>query len=490
MTGEIALVIAVEEYLDPKSISSVDYAENDANGVASALISLGIQTESLINGQATRTRIQSKVRKAVMGLKPGDRFYLFYAGHGFCEARRNYITCWDTDVKDRVKTSISLNYIAQRIESAGCNGILFVDACESGMRLAKGKRPLTSKLSTDEMRKLFETAEHCAVFSACKDDESSNSASALKHGIWTYFLLQALTGSDLAACDTGRLLTSSSLLNFLARKVKAKAKELGEQQTPWLAGAMSSTFLVADLNKLYKPVTVHPNIKGLTFKAEASGYIVSMDGFDKKKGHFEPQNWNWDAHEFIASLHAAENRHTVTAIRTALGQARLYSFNDLKLQTGREGTFLETPDFHYSAYTGQSKNDYTKYVQTSELAEIKDFDILQNQAINDVFEDHFDTLVIDFDQTVNIQKLTGFIEETGFAADLRLHQAANQKWLKLQTPMRDDLLVTQQTLVIKSISSSPSELILRLNSTLKDLREKYELDIFPFTLEIDLPTGS
>lgn len=94
MSEKHAIIIAVEDYQDP-SIEKVKYAENDARAFATALDQHGfkkINRTCLVSYEATKARLESLLRTRIASLMEDDQLILFYAGHGFADTAKNYIT--------------------------------------------------------------------------------------------------------------------------------------------------------------------------------------------------------------------------------------------------------------------------------------------------------------------------------------------------------------------------------------------------------------
>ena len=109
MGDKFAVLIAVERYADPRW-DEVRFAEADARDLSAALLELGVPIDSqslLINQDATKARIDSRLRRAVDALLEDDELFIYYAGHGFAEVNQNYLTCHDSEVLDMVRTSVS-----------------------------------------------------------------------------------------------------------------------------------------------------------------------------------------------------------------------------------------------------------------------------------------------------------------------------------------------------------------------------------------------
>src|SRR5205085_7125539 len=95
MADSWAFVIGVESYQDP-TVPPALLAESDAGEFARVLERLGFEPARqivLLGSQATKTAVESKLRKLLKGPPVGEAFYLFYSGHGFVEGADAYLTC-------------------------------------------------------------------------------------------------------------------------------------------------------------------------------------------------------------------------------------------------------------------------------------------------------------------------------------------------------------------------------------------------------------
>jgi len=257
MSNKYALIIGVEKYQDPL-INKVSFAESDANGIADALSihGYGDHTELLLSNNATKTIIESRLRRIYSFLSPSDEFILFYAGHGFSENDRNYITCFDTQLGDLTNTSILLQDIFQKIRKTDCQHVvLLLDSCHSGIVIDSSMRGIRTDMSESELRNFFKDAEYQVGFASCKCDEKSYSSGRLGHGIWTYHIIQALEGNAYDALDKGNLLTSSSLQSYLGIEIPRTIRDTftrPKKQTPLIFGSYTKDFVLADLEPIVR----------------------------------------------------------------------------------------------------------------------------------------------------------------------------------------------------------------------------------------------
>jgi len=260
-----AFLVAVEKYQDP-SINGVAFARSDANELAQTLERHGFKCSVFLDEQATKTALESQLKKAVKSLVEGDTFYFFYAGHGFSRSNRNYLTCFDVQRSDAANTSLSIQRIFKLLNESPCTrAVLFLDACHTGWTADDSMRSLLDDLSEAELEKFFRDAKYCIGFSACRTDEQSRSSKHLKHGIWTYHLIQAFNGHAPDAIVRGRYVTDGSLLNYLRTEVPRAVK--GEvptaDQTPTQFGNRESEFMLVDL-QLAKPSPIPTPTRSVT----------------------------------------------------------------------------------------------------------------------------------------------------------------------------------------------------------------------------------
>src|SRR5207248_3501 len=171
---------------------------------------LSSNQQILINEQATKAATESRLRTAIKRLTEDDTFVLSYAGHGFSKLGENFITCYDTQSTDPVATSISLQTIYRDLRGCPCKRIIvLLDSCESGI-LDLPSRSIFSHLTPLELEEFFNTSRFCVCFASSETLQYSYSSATLKHGIWTYHVIEALKGEAPQALENGRYLTAAT----------------------------------------------------------------------------------------------------------------------------------------------------------------------------------------------------------------------------------------------------------------------------------------
>lgn len=175
---------------------------------------------------------------------PNDHLLIYYSGHGYPDLNNNlYLCARDTNTSLLAATALSDKQINMMVESSRARRFFFfLDCCHSGA--FKGAASY-SLLGEGSGRNLMAS---CASDQLSADAEASSGAS-----VFTHFLAQALTRSDLDA-DADGMVTASDLYSYIRPRVFEK----NGQTVQW---TMDRTFGEAPLARS-RPVakTVAPRI--------------------------------------------------------------------------------------------------------------------------------------------------------------------------------------------------------------------------------------
>jgi hypothetical protein len=416
---KIAILIAVEKYSD-HSIDDVRYARNDAEELSKALALHGFDSSDqvvLIDNQATKAVIESKVNRVIDRLKSDDILYFYYAGHGFSKAGDNFITCHDTQDSDWDATSVALNPIFKRLQNSPCSRVaLFLDCCESGIHVPSGTRGIYDNLKQHELEQFLDSATHCVCFTACKSNESSYPSNSLKHGVWTYHLIEAFNGNAPLALERG-VLVSSSLQNHLQKEVPRTLKTAyvgGKQQTPWMYGAASSDFRLADLNPILAKRRQDANqgdslVTEMSFTAEQTSGLKSLSGW--KKSFHVPTYLNDTAEMFAAGLASNELSSDLNEVYDSLKESFDLSRRDLNSSENAGAGSIITPYFTYSVSVSLNPDDLSEVIWIRTIDAISDPSQVVSDAFGEVFDDVFDTLEFSLPKAIDLEAFIDAVED-------------------------------------------------------------------------------
>lgn len=233
MARNWAITIGINEYYNLKSL---EYAVQDATSIRDFFDSNGqfeqvyyfadgappIETpRGSMRSQPTFANLKRFFRERFQKpfLTLGDTFWFFFAGHGEFHEGHDYLMPLDVDPGNLEETALRISDITAYLRNCGAdNTVMLLDACRSqGRRQGLG-------LGTEEQQGII------TVYS-CSPRESSYEIEPLKHGSFTYALLEgfAIQGANNCA-------TVERLDQYLRYRVPAlNAAHKKPIQTPYTA---------------------------------------------------------------------------------------------------------------------------------------------------------------------------------------------------------------------------------------------------------------
>ena len=177
MSNAYAVVVGIESYQQP-AIPGIDYAHADATAMASVFEEcFEVPAENIqiwLDSEASYVRLKNDLKYAASQLDPDDRFYFFYAGHGFWAASGgNRLTAWDTHPSSPEDTTVSIEEVLLHpLAQSQCKvSALFIDACATKIATKGHSRDLLTGMRKEEFEAFSKGAEYMTAFFACKPTE-------------------------------------------------------------------------------------------------------------------------------------------------------------------------------------------------------------------------------------------------------------------------------------------------------------------------------
>ena len=232
-----ALLVGVNTY--PRQFQSLQYCEADMEALEEALLAIGFQPENIVRLSTssddpsllpTRSNILKQARLLADQADQGSMFVLALSGHGACLNDESYFCPMDAvynDLSSLVKRS-DLYQIVEECEAK--QKLVFVDACreslvDSGWKPLGGIRTLVDPVGIEN--------PGFFIISSCKTGQFSWEDAELKHGVFTYFLVEGLKGK---AAQNGQISVHNlfSYVNYETKKYIRLTRQ--ESQIPLLRG--------------------------------------------------------------------------------------------------------------------------------------------------------------------------------------------------------------------------------------------------------------
>jgi uncharacterized caspase-like protein/Tfp pilus assembly protein PilF len=238
--GLWAVVIGVSRYLygdqdrDGNHISNLKHAAEDADSVREFLMSPeggGFQEDhifSLQDENATKANVQAALAKLKQA-KPNDFFVIYIAAHGgvipYLDPKTNtsrdvpYFLLYDSDLSDPEKTALRMEAFRQTVDGLAVKkGIVLSDTCYSGGVQLIGRGVDDSVTANQRYLDLMNKIPAGVGFiSAARQTERSYEKDDFNHGVFTYCLIDGLSGTADANED-GKV-TFDELVQFLDERV-------------------------------------------------------------------------------------------------------------------------------------------------------------------------------------------------------------------------------------------------------------------------------
>lgn len=245
---KFAVVVGVSNY--PKSsgdeFSHLDFAAKDAHAVANLLsLQAGYtknRIKTLLNKTATRDGIASALRSLRIHAKEEDMVLFYFSGHGAMGKGKDgkshyYLIPHNGRVDDLTSTSIQDYMLEELIGQIPARQIVvLLDTCYSGgAKGVLGAKGVTNKKFniSPPQRSFMDSAYGRVLISASRSNQVSFEAKKLGHGVFTGFLLKALSGQ--ADKNSNGKVSVLEAYQFISKEVPEYTQEhFRREQTPVL----------------------------------------------------------------------------------------------------------------------------------------------------------------------------------------------------------------------------------------------------------------
>jgi len=232
-----AVVIGVENYRE--NLAPASGAQSDADAFAEfAQTTLNIPEANirvLKNERASRADMSAALNEWLPrnAVKPGGKVYVFFSGHGAPDIEEGsaYLMPYDANPTYIKSGGMRVADLQDRLGKLNQQTVyLFLDACFSGSGersvLAQGTRPMVPV-------KEIKTSVGVVTVSASAASETTGAHAQSGHGLFTYHLLNGLTGA--ADANSNSNITVSELKKYLVESVQTDARRDNREQTPTVA---------------------------------------------------------------------------------------------------------------------------------------------------------------------------------------------------------------------------------------------------------------
>nr|MBS0036708.1 caspase family protein [Saprospiraceae bacterium] len=240
------IAIGIDEYQNNRY--NLNYGRSDAEAFATMFEQSGerifgsVNVTRIYDGEATRQNIQSAFERVRQTARPEDTFMFFYAGHGVVnepevpsERPDFYMALHDVTqlygqeelLKERGISATELTNMVSEVEAL--KKLVVFDACQAG-----GAIDAFAFRGAAEERAIQQLARSAgvAIIASAESEQFATEFSQLGHGVFTYALIEGLTGSGIMDNRSGSI-TVQQLVAYLNQAVPDLTQQYrGQTQYP------------------------------------------------------------------------------------------------------------------------------------------------------------------------------------------------------------------------------------------------------------------
>jgi hypothetical protein len=248
-----AVVVGINQY--PR-LPKLKYAVNDAQAFYRLLTERNrVPAENitlLLDGQATLRNLRSALGTGLKGAAgTGDMVIIFFAGHGATErdsespdgdGLEKYILTYDSDPADLFSTALPMRDIALILNRIRSERLVFLaDSCYSGASGGRtvGTGGIRANISDTFLERLA-GGRGKVIITASAANEVSVEKDDLRHGVFTYYLLEGLKGA--ADADHDGTVTVDEAYRYVSDRVP---RATGQEQHPVKKGSVEGSLVLS-----------------------------------------------------------------------------------------------------------------------------------------------------------------------------------------------------------------------------------------------------
>ena len=170
---------------------------------------------------------------------------VYWAGHGGpdLKSRAPFLLPSDGDANYPAQSGYAVRELYERLAALNAKSVtVFLDACFSGWTRDAGQLLAGARDVSVSVENPVLTNDRMAVFAASAGNQISSAWPAMRHGLFTYFVLKGLRGA--ADIDGATGVTVGELDAYLRREVPPQAGRLDREQRPQLTAVKTDRVLV------------------------------------------------------------------------------------------------------------------------------------------------------------------------------------------------------------------------------------------------------
>lgn len=417
----VLLAIATDTYLDT-NIEPLPHLAADLKSLAATLQFHGFEAAQqtlLLGPQATKTSIESKLRRLTKSLTAADQLWIYIAGRSCSIDGLGLIAGYDTDLEDLEATSLSIDGVLRQLLAAKCQQMVLLLDTSYGSLPLEDTSNITPYLEPQEVHDLLDGATNIVVLASASGKQESLVSPALGHSIWLHHFIEAISGkaTSKSLAKKSKLTVSALQEHWLEQLPRTIAASFSSKKTqvPWFSPLASAKMLLIDLAKIAaadpdEPELSRDQVRSVVLQSKRTLGVKLLSGY--KKGFSVPDRVSSSNQTYIISMAKEEVESDLKTVFANLRQTFKFKRADLQMASVGDGTgTITTPYFNYSIQLSLQPDDPSQVVFHRFVDAIRDSEQLFSESFSMVFGNQFDTALIGVPEKLNIEQLIDRIED-------------------------------------------------------------------------------
>lgn len=191
------VAVGICQFTDTR-ITKLTYCVPDALSIVKYFKSDGVPDERIIllaDEDAKKGAIVNSLKKIAEKIAPDDSLFFFYSSHGLGDkSGTTYFVTFDTVMDDLPATALPMQELKNAVKEIKCHNIvMMIDSCHSGGVKSLG---LQDEKAFDKLVRAADRGTRVAILTSSRTHETSIESEEIKHGVFTYFMLDGLAGAS------------------------------------------------------------------------------------------------------------------------------------------------------------------------------------------------------------------------------------------------------------------------------------------------------
>jgi len=191
------VAVGICKFADTR-LSQLTYCVDDARSISSYFKSDGVpekQIVLLVDENARKESVMASLQRVSDTISSDDTLFFFYSSHGAGDdAGKTYFITFDTVIDDLATTALPMQELKNAVQKIKCRDIvMMIDTCHSGGAKSLGRQ---DEKAFDKLVRTADRGTRVAILTSSRTHEISIESDRWKHGAFTYFMLEGLSGSS------------------------------------------------------------------------------------------------------------------------------------------------------------------------------------------------------------------------------------------------------------------------------------------------------